>query len=163
MSPPKETVMAAIGGWPLALEAIISKELNDIQSVGLKVHFVFSGLDYGIKDDPFGPSVASWNTIAKGFDLYEKNLATEAIEVFKEAGQQFVYIGTNNGTNLFQGVPTPSMLSEFLKMVLHKHRIEFTVAPYSALAQVYLLPALGNMGLIQDTACLLRKRPEPVH
>lgn len=155
--------MAAIGGWPLALEAIISKELNDLQSVGLKVHFVFNGLDYGIKDDLFGHSVASWNTIAKGFDLYEKNMATEAIEVFKEAGQQVACIGTNNVTNFFQGVPTSSMLSEFLKMVLHKHRIEFTVAPYSSLAQVHLLSALGNMALTWDAACLLRKRPKSVH
>lgn len=86
LSPPKETVLAATGGWPLALESTIADELNKVQSIGLKLHFVFNGLDYGIKDDPFAHSIASWANIAKGHDLYEKNMAPEAIEVFKEAG-----------------------------------------------------------------------------
>ena len=34
------------------------------------------------------------------------------------------------------GSPTPEALAEFLKKVLHEAKAEFTVAPYSALAQV---------------------------
>lgn len=35
-----------------------------------------------------------------------------------------------------KGFPTPAALFGFLKKILHEHEIPFTVAPYSALAQV---------------------------
>ena len=38
--------------------------------------------------------------------------------------------------DLDEGTPTAAALSEFLKKSLHAHDIPFTVAPYSALAQV---------------------------
>ena len=40
--------------------------------------------------------------------------------------------------DIYLGVPTPAALSEFLKKVLYNLKVEFTVAPYSALAQVSL-------------------------
>lgn len=43
--------------------------------------------------------------------------------------------------NTAVGSPTASALSEFLKKVLYQHGIEFTVAPYSALAQVCTFPS----------------------
>ena len=87
LTPPKETVLAGTGGWPLALEAIIAKEIEDFQSVGCRVHFVFNGLDYGIKDDPFGHSIKASVAIEKAFKLYEENMAPEAVEIFKNAGK----------------------------------------------------------------------------
>ena len=35
-----------------------------------------------------------------------------------------------------KGTPGAAAYSEYLKRVLHEHNVEFTVAPYSALAQV---------------------------
>lgn len=39
-------------------------------------------------------------------------------------------------SNLELGSPTPAALTTFLKKILHEHDIPFTVAPFSALAQV---------------------------
>ena len=38
--------------------------------------------------------------------------------------------------NKMKGTPGAAAFSEYLKKVLHEHNVEFTVAPYSALAQV---------------------------
>ncbi|KAL9606814.1 MAG: hypothetical protein Q9179_000022 [Wetmoreana sp. 5 TL-2023] len=117
--PPKEPLLSALGGSPLALESAIVEELNNLRAIGIKVHFVFDGLDYGTKDDPFGPSVASATKIATAFETYEDCMADQAIQVFRASG-----------------TPTPADLSQFLKKTLHKHGIPFTVAPYSSLAQL---------------------------
>ncbi|KAL8914238.1 MAG: hypothetical protein Q9171_001109 [Xanthocarpia ochracea] len=115
----KEPLVTALGGFPLALESGIVRELKDLQTIGLRPHFVFNGLDHGIDDDPFGPSLASATNNAVAFETYESNQAAQAIQVFRSSG-----------------TPTPAGLSEFLKKTLHKHGIPFTVAPYSALAQL---------------------------
>ncbi|KAL8694482.1 MAG: hypothetical protein Q9218_000895 [Villophora microphyllina] len=115
----KEPLLPALGGFPLALETSVSKQLNALQAVGIRPHFVFDGLDYGIDDDPFAPSAASALKNVAAFDTYERNMASQAMQVFKSSG-----------------APTPSALAEFLKRTLHKHGIPFTVAPYSALAQL---------------------------
>ncbi|KAL8735967.1 MAG: hypothetical protein Q9166_000529 [cf. Caloplaca sp. 2 TL-2023] len=117
--PAKEPLVSAIGGFPLALETTLLRELNDLQAVGLRPHFVFNGLDYGTDDDPFGPSLASAASNAVAFETYEAENAVQAIQVFKTSG-----------------APTPAALSEFLKKILHQNGIPFTVAPYSALAQL---------------------------
>lgn len=88
LAPPvKEPLLSALGGYPLMLEATIVKGLHDLQNAGLMLHFVFDGLDFGIKDDPFGPSIASARANAVAFDTYERDLATEAIKTFRNTGQ----------------------------------------------------------------------------
>lgn len=86
-APQKEALLSALGGFPLASEAAIIKELRDLQAVGVKLHFVFDGLDFGIKDDPFAQSIASAHANAIAFDVYERDLATEAAERFMSSGQ----------------------------------------------------------------------------
>lgn len=85
--PAKEPLLSALGGYPLVLESTIVKQLHDLQSAGFKPHFVFDGLDFGIKDDPFGPSIASARANAVAFDTYERDLAAEAIDTFRTSGQ----------------------------------------------------------------------------
>ncbi|KAA6408456.1 MAG: hypothetical protein FRX48_07538 [Lasallia pustulata] len=119
LMPSKEPLLSALGGSPFGLEFAIMKELSVLQAAGFKPHFVFNGLDYGIKDDPFGPSIASSLANAAAFDIYEKEMPDAAIRLFQESGS-----------------PTAAALSEFFKKVLYQRRIEFTVAPYSALAQL---------------------------
>ena len=87
LTPSKEPLLSALGGSPLGLESAIMKELSVLQAAGFKPHFVFNGLDYGIKDDPFGPSVASSLANAAAFDIYEKEMPDEAIKMFKESGK----------------------------------------------------------------------------
>ncbi|KAL8801382.1 MAG: hypothetical protein Q9182_004496 [Xanthomendoza sp. 2 TL-2023] len=115
----REPLLSALGGFPLGLEFSIVRELNDLQAVGLRPHFVFNGLDYGIDDDAFGPSLACAANIALGFETYEGSHAAQAAHIFKTSG-----------------APKPAELIEFLKKTLHKHGFPFTVAPYSALAQL---------------------------
>ncbi|KAL8643191.1 MAG: hypothetical protein Q9228_000176 [Teloschistes exilis] len=118
----KEPLLPALGGFPLALESRIFKELDALQAFGIKPHFVFDGLGYGIDDDPFGPSTEAASRNVEAFDTYDKNMAPQAMQLFKISGN-----------------PTPVSLAEFLKRTLHKYGVLFTVAPYSALAQLAYL------------------------
>ncbi|KAL8908916.1 MAG: hypothetical protein Q9207_000492 [Kuettlingeria erythrocarpa] len=115
----KEPLLSALGGFPLALESSIIREISDWQAVGITLHFVFNGLDNAINDDPFRPSLTSARAIALAFDTYDRYQPSQAIELFRKSG-----------------TPTSAALSGFLKGVLHKHGLPFTVAPYSALAQL---------------------------
>ena len=140
----KEPLLSALGGFPLALETRIVKELREIQSCGAKLHFVFNGLDWGIKDDHFAISIASARQNATAFDIYENDRAKEAIGVFRESGLipfgPFGPLGIANSgfgaLTLETGAPTPAALVPFLKKILHENDIPFIVAPYSSLAQV---------------------------
>ena len=122
----------------MGLEANIVKELVDLQRAGLKPHFVFDGLEFGIKDDPFGPSIESARRNATAFETYEQKLATDALNTFRNSGQQPRVWGDRYSWKIkvILGCPTPVALSKFLKKILHEHHIPFTVAPFSALAQV---------------------------
>ncbi|KAL8830353.1 MAG: hypothetical protein Q9170_005766 [Blastenia crenularia] len=115
----KEPLLSATGGFPLGLESSFVRELRDLQTVGLKPHFVFNGLDDGNNDNPFGPSLASAKANAAAFETYDRDMADQAAGIFRASG-----------------APTPAALSGFLKRLLHKHGISFTVAPFSALAQL---------------------------
>ena len=84
--PSIEPLLSALGGYPLALESTIVKELDVLKAAGVKAHFVFSGLDYGIKDDPFKPSIISALANAQAFQIYENDMANEAINVFRTSG-----------------------------------------------------------------------------
>lgn len=84
---PKEPLVSALGGFPLAFETSIVKELGDLQAVGIRPHFVFNGLDNGINDDPFGPSLASAQASAIAFETYARGEPTAAIELFRKSGK----------------------------------------------------------------------------
>lgn len=85
----KEPLLSALGGVPLSLEKTIVKDLSDLQIAGVKPHFVFDGLDFGINDDPFGPSIESARVNAVAFDTYERDMADEAMNIFKTSGDSW--------------------------------------------------------------------------
>lgn len=85
----KEPLVSALGGFPLALESSVVRELKDLQSIGLRLHFVFSALDHGLDDDPFGPSLAAANNNALAFETYENYQPVQAIQVFRNSGIHF--------------------------------------------------------------------------
>jgi len=87
LAPPvKEPLLSALGGFPLALEQAIIKDLDALRTAGLKLYFVFNGLDHGIVDDPFGPSIVSARANAAAFKIYDADMANEAIIEFKKTG-----------------------------------------------------------------------------
>lgn len=87
LAPPvKEPLLSALGGFPMALEQAIIKDLDALRTAGLKLHFVFNGLDHGIVDDPFGPSIVSARANAAAFKTYDADMANEAIIEFKKTG-----------------------------------------------------------------------------
>ncbi|KAL9014581.1 MAG: hypothetical protein Q9173_000765 [Seirophora scorigena] len=85
--PAKEPLVAALGGFPLALETSIVREIKDWEAVGIRPHFVFDGLDDGINDNPFGPSVVSARLNATAFETYQIPEPEQAIELFRTSGQ----------------------------------------------------------------------------
>lgn len=133
----KESLLSALGGFPLALEQTIIKDLNALRTAGLKLHFVFNGLDHGTVDDPFGPSILSARANAAAFKTYDADMANEAIIEFKKTGTRRSRLKPTIALLIeCAGSPTAAALSEFFKKILHEHEVPFTVAPYSALAQV---------------------------
>ena len=89
LEPGKEPLLAALGGQPFALESVIARELDDCKAAGFKVHFVFDGLDWGVKDEPFKASMVDAFTSAAAFETYEKDMPSEAIKVFRKSGEMF--------------------------------------------------------------------------
>lgn len=86
----KEPLLSALGGFPLALELSIIREITDWQAVGITPHFVFNGLDNAISDDPFGPSLASARANALAFDTYDRNQPSHSIELFRKSGKSTI-------------------------------------------------------------------------
>lgn len=83
---PKEPLLSALGGFPLGLESSLVRELHDLQSVGLRPHFVFNGLDDRNNDDPFGSSLASAKANATAFETYTGGMPIQSIELFRTSG-----------------------------------------------------------------------------
>lgn len=83
---PHEPLQAAIGGSPLALESYITNSLAEFQKAGVEVEFVFSGLDHGLKLDPFGPSARAAHENDKAFNLYEVGKADLAVKILDDIG-----------------------------------------------------------------------------
>ena len=96
----KEPLLSALGGFPLALGNTVKNELDDIQSSGLRLHFVFDGLDFGTKDDPFRVSIKAGQANAQAFDVYEGNRAQEATGIFRASGTTFTRLLTVVGHHL---------------------------------------------------------------
>ena len=130
--------MSALGGFPLALEQIIARELADLKTAGITPYFIFNGLEHGTKDDAFTASIGSALRNQTAFKTYEDDEAKAAIAMFRETGNpQPRSLEPSVSSPL--GAPTPTALAEFLKKVLHQHGIGFMVAPYSSLAQVLII------------------------
>ena len=89
LAPAEEPLLSALGGFPLSLEKLIVRDLSNLQTAGIRIHFVFNGLESALKDDSFGPSIASARANADAFDTYERSLATEAIKLFRTSGLNY--------------------------------------------------------------------------
>ena len=84
--PAKEPLVTALGGSPMNLEAVITKDIHEIESFGCKTFFFFDGLDCGPDEGHFGPSVDAMSVNTKAFAVYEQGDAVGAINDFKQSG-----------------------------------------------------------------------------
>jgi hypothetical protein len=71
----------------MAIEALISKHIQEIQSFGCRLWFYFDGLDCAFENTSFTTSIATAKTVADAFTIYETGDATKAIDKFRQAGK----------------------------------------------------------------------------
>lgn len=133
---PKESLQPALGGVPLCLETKAIARINDLQAAGLQLHFVFNGLDSGIGYDPVARAARAAEANHKAFSIYEARHAAEANEMFRSSGMLIQDEQVQAAFDTSLGLSDITSMSETLKKTLYEHGIPFTVAPYSALAQV---------------------------
>ena len=83
---PQESLLSALGGAPLALESTIKCTAVELQKVGLRLHFVFNGLDSGVGDDAATSSAKAAHLSSEAFNLYEGKQPADAERTFGELG-----------------------------------------------------------------------------
>jgi hypothetical protein len=133
-----EGVLSALGGSPLSLGARITEAVRRLQLADIDLHFVFNGLDDGQRSDPFAVAAASSRVVDEGFSLYDASSTDEANKSFKKAGTYMNKI-LQSQCSRYPGPPNPAILTRTFQKTLWELGVEFTVAPYSALAQVRIL------------------------
>lgn len=82
----KDPLLSALGGPPLAFESNVVNALKHLQDAGLRLHFVFNGLDSGVGSDPVTSSARAAQLDSEAFTLYETEQANQARDVFKASG-----------------------------------------------------------------------------
>lgn len=120
----------------MAFESTVIDTVKHLKDAGLKLHFVFNGLESGVGRDPVTCSTKAAQFDSEAFNLYEAEQAKKARDLFQESGALPCTIMVKFELIRLSGLWYPSALSEILKKTLHEQGIAFTVAPYSALGQV---------------------------
>ena len=82
----KDPLLSALGGPPLAFESTVINAVKLLQDAGLKLHFVFNGLESGIGSDSLTSSARAAQLGDEAFTLYETQQAKQAKDVFKASG-----------------------------------------------------------------------------
>jgi len=77
-----ELVHSALGGSPLAFGKKVEEEIRELKDAGVEMHFVFDGLDYGVKEDTLARSEDMNRLNTEAFDLYEAGHAIPAKKSF---------------------------------------------------------------------------------
>jgi len=122
----KEPLVPALGGLPLALQQHIEADLDVFKREGIEPRFVFSGLDLTNPENPFERKQDEAVVNANAWNLYDNHQAEASVAKFGES----TYV---TAEDLF---PT-------LQAILTQRELRFTVAPYSAWAQLAYLERSG--------------------
>ncbi|KAG8530353.1 uncharacterized protein KY384_004855 [Bacidia gigantensis] len=131
-----EPLLTALGGSPIALEGF-TNAVKNLKNAGIRLHFVFNGLQYARSEDAFATSKSINSQNNDAFTVYENQQPEIARRAFQKLGSfardfQPCEIVTHRciaSQKLDEHMST-------LKFALHDMDIPFTVAPYSALAQL---------------------------
>lgn len=112
----EEPLKVALGGVPFCLTARIEEDIQTAKDAGIKLIFVFDGLDYVNKAPPHTESPQSRNTHEEGWTLYMQGNGKETVDVLGKAGYSL------------------ELVQRHLRKVLHANDVEFVIAPFSAMA-----------------------------
>ncbi|KAH9877912.1 hypothetical protein J1614_003129 [Plenodomus biglobosus] len=134
----KEPLVPALGGLPLALRQHIEEDLDTFRKYDIEPWFVFSGLDITKQDNPFGQKTEEAAVNANAWNLYDSHQAEASVAKFGES----TYV-------------TPEDLFRPLQSVLTERNIRFTVAPYSAWAQLAYLEKSQHVHAISGASEVL--------
>ncbi|KAI8932015.1 hypothetical protein NX059_010909 [Plenodomus lindquistii] len=134
----KEPLVPALGGLPLALKQHIEEDLDTFRKFDIEPWFVFSGLDITKHDNPFGHKTDEAAVNANAWNLYDSHQAEASVAKFGES----TYV-------------TPEDLFRALQSVLTERNIRFTVAPYSAWAQLAYLEKSQHVHAISGASDVL--------
>ncbi|KAH7067400.1 temperature dependent protein affecting M2 dsRNA replication-domain-containing protein [Paraphoma chrysanthemicola] len=134
----KEPLVPALGGLPLALQHHIEDDLDAFKAAGIEPRFVFSGLDITKQDDPFRQKQEEAAVNANAWNLYDSHQAEASVAKFGES----TYV-------------TPEDLFSALQSILTKRELRFTVAPYSAWAQLAYLERSGFCQAVSGSSDIL--------
>lgn len=102
----KDPLLSALGGPPLAFESTVINAIKHLQDAGLKLHFVFDGLDSGIGSDSIIRSVRTAQLASEAFSLYESDQGKQAKDVFKASGM------------LYSNIPPRHVIKRYLRPIL---------------------------------------------
>ncbi|KAL5341533.1 PIN domain-like protein [Aspergillus crustosus] len=115
----REPLLIALGGFPFALRSNIEKELQVFKDLGVGCTFVFSGLEFGKKNQRPHVHHETVRAFEHAWELYDQQQADQVVDAFSGVG-----------------TPRPESLYRFLQRILVQNDIDYIVAPYSAAAQV---------------------------
>lgn len=118
----KEPLLPALGGLPFGMKRHVESDIERFKTYKIQPIFIFSGLDFGKKEDVFRQSQEAAVTNANAWDLYNHHEAEKAVAMFGESSSV-------KAEDLFRA----------LQSVLTQLKIPFQVAPYSAWAQLAYL------------------------
>lgn len=85
--PSKEPLLSALGGFPFALKTHIEHELEAMQSFGIRPLFVFSGMEFAVKEKPMLALRQSSRPNAEAWELYNQHQAVQAVDTFGNTGE----------------------------------------------------------------------------
>jgi hypothetical protein len=125
-NPKEEPLKHALGGVPFCLKAQITDDIECLADAGIKVVFVFSGLQHVNGPNPEYLSQDSVRAAETAWQKYRAKEAESCNAEFSKAKYptEFVY--------------------RWLQDLLAKFKIEFIVAPYSAVAQLAYMVKLSE-------------------
>ncbi|KAL5115557.1 hypothetical protein ACEQ8H_006533 [Pleosporales sp. CAS-2024a] len=134
----KEPLVPALGGLPLALQQHIDEDLEAFERAGIEPWFVFSGLDLTKQDEPFRQKQDEAAVNANAWNLYDTHQAEASVAKFGESS----YV-------------TAEDLFPALQAILARREARFTVAPYSAWAQLAYMERTGFCAAISGSSDIL--------
>jgi hypothetical protein len=82
----KEPLLPALGGVPFGMKNRVEADLQKFKAFRITPIFVFSGLDFGEKEDVFRLSEVAAEVNEQAWDLYGKHQAELAVARFGESG-----------------------------------------------------------------------------
>ena len=86
-SPSKEPLLSALGGFPLALKNHVEHELKVLRALRITPLFVFSGMDFAVREKPLKQLREAAKRNSHAWELYNQHEAIQAVDAFGNSGR----------------------------------------------------------------------------